>query len=120
MSQHNRSYAVTAGTPINLATEGTRIPTTADAIYAWQIAIQVKDGSTGICYVMDGIIIGRTPSASADGDLSLEIGPPSAGQAGPAYNKTQPQGQDRAAIKIHEMWIDVSVNSTVIVSYDKM
>jgi len=126
MSQHNFRVTVAAGTPVNLATEvsfATRAPTTADQVFAWQLSIQMKDGSTGLGYILDGIAIGRVagPLATNANDLSLEIGSPSAGQAAGAYNKTQPQGQDRCGIKIHEIWVDGSQTGDVIlISYDRM
>jgi hypothetical protein len=126
MSQVNTQITVVAGTPVNLSTLvsfATRAPTTADVVYAWQLSIQMKSGSTGLGYVMDGVIIGRAsgPLATNVFDLSLQISPPSAGYAAPAYNKTQPQGQDRAGIKIHELWVDGSQSGDIIlVSFDKM
>lgn len=117
--QINKTYTIVAGTPFNLATQSATPPKTADQVFAWQISIQMAHGGTGLGYVMDGIAINRVPAATNSSDLSLELAPATATAPGGSMNKTMPQGQDRVGVKVHEMWIDGSVNGDkVIVSYD--
>ena len=120
--QQNATYTVTAGSPINLATGTTRAPAKGEEVWAWQVSIQMQHGGSGLGYVMDGIPIGRAtaPAASNSADLSLELASATANAPGGSMNKTMPQGQDRAEIAIHEIWIDGShTGDGMIVSYDK-
>lgn len=120
--QFNQVVTVTAGTPINLATLTNVAPVKGQEIYAFTVSIQMQHGGTGIGYVMDGITLGRltAPIATNAADLTLELAAATGGAPGGQYFKQIYSGQDRVGVAVHEIWIDVSVTSNVILSYNRM
>ena len=106
--QINKTFTVVAGTPIQVETN--------DKVLADTILIQMMVGGSGVGYVMDGILAGRTPSASNDYDLSAQLAPASPTAPGGTWTKEN----WRHGIRVSQIWVDGATSGDKIkVSYDQ-
>lgn len=114
----NFKVTVVAGTPVNVATQGT----SGDGIpkLATRVLIQLMPASTGVGYIMDGIYgvangSPRVPNHTASTDLTAIISGAAATTPGATYSDVDFQ----KGIDISKMWVDGSVSGdTITVSYD--
>lgn len=108
----NQTFFLTPGIPINVGT-GTSV---SDGIprLARRVFAQMRHGSSGLGFVMDGIGPKRMPSASQPADLTAELGAAtSATGPGQSYQDT-----DKHGINVTEIWIDGTVaKDQVLVSW---
>ncbi len=128
MARFNITLTVTAGTPKNISTGKSTAEmlalgyVTIPPLPLNELCIQMKHNNTGLGYVMSGIRgvtsavqQWRTPSTAAITDVTAELAPATATAPGGSW--TDPTN-NQTTINAEQCWIDVSVTSDVIVSYD--
>lgn len=129
----NKTFTVTAATPIHLLTGATLGATVKaaglTAVYASRITFQLREGATGLGYVMMGIYgvdtngDPRVPASTGLGDLTRVLSIPlAAGQPGGEFTDTASPflGNSGADIDLRAIWLDGShTGDKITVSWEQ-
>lgn len=120
----NKKLTPTAGAPVNVLTGQTAAQHAAAGLdlaaithrHARRVFAQMLPATQGgLGYVLDGVPIGTTPSASNDAHVTAVLAAATANAPGGTYADSDPG----AGIDLAQMWVDVAhTGDEVKISYD--
>ena len=115
----NRTYPITAGTPLNVFTGlATALDNPTQPVYASNFRAQMAHGGTGLGYLMGGIMPGRIPAITNTGDVTAELPPATATAPGEPYTENDPSLV--GGIDVTRCWVDGGhTGDNMIVSWDQ-